>query len=270
MGDFIKQEINPLLQLLKHENPALEPLIDTYFARTGSDGGLLTKRRQAYETSLQRINNVISEVLEREQPLLQQIFPHYFEKYKTDGIEHSIYLGASLVPDRTFDLVYVRNLRLLQLILCCEIAQRIHRLKPDLEVPLDVAQLVLVQDVPLTIRFRLEEKQFDVDGAYSVRYEIVKKRIDKARQKGSNERITQPERIAIIYPLEKEAAEYRRYIAFLQAKGLLTDDVEELEVEDLPGVSGLKALRVSVYLNAETATQHAETILKIAEEAISV
>ncbi len=268
VADFIKREINPLLNLLKQEHPALAPTIETYYAQTSIDGGLLAKRLRAYEASLQRINDVISEVLEREQPELQQIFPHYFEKYKTDGVEHTMYLGASLVPDRTFDLAYVRNLRLRQLMMCCEIARRVHGLKRRLEVPLDVAQLVLVQDVPLTIRFRLEEKQFDVDGAYSVRYEILKKRIDKARMKDSDERVTQPDRIAIIYSLDKEAAEYLRYIDFLQASGALKEDIEQLELEDLPGVSGLKALRVEVNLRAPATKQKAKDIMKAAEQVV--
>jgi hypothetical protein len=218
---------------------------------------------------LQRVNDVISGVLEREQPELQQIFPHYFEKNKTDGLEHTMYLGASLVPGRTFDLGYVRNLRLRQFIMCCEIARRVNRLKRRLKVPLEVAQLILVHDVPLKIRFRLEEKKFDVDGSHSVRYEIVKKRIDKAHMKDSDERVTQPNRIAIIYSLEKEATEYLRYIDFLQANGELKEDIEQLELQDLPGVSGLKALRVEVNLQSSLTKQKANDILKAAEKAVS-
>jgi hypothetical protein len=266
--DFLKGEINPLFNLLAKEHPGLAPTIETYHAQTSIDGGLLAKRRQAYEASVQRINDVIAGVLEREQPELQQIFPHYFEKNKTDGLEHTMYLGSSLVPGRIFDLAYVRNLRLRQLIMCCEIARRVYRLKQRLKVPLEVAQLVLLQDVPLKIRFRLEEKKFDVDGSQSVRYEIVKKRIDKAHLKESDERITQPNRIAIIYSLEKEATEYLRYIDFLRANGELKEEIEQLELKDLPGVSGLKALRVEVNLQAPTTKHKAKDILKAAKQAI--
>jgi GAF domain-containing protein len=269
IADFLKGEINPLLNLLAQEHPVLLPAIETYYAQTSLDSGLLTKRRRAYEASLHRINDVISEVLEKDQPELQQVFPHYFEKYKTDGIEHTMYLGSSLVPDRTFDLAYVRNLRLRQLIMCCEIARQVHRLKRRLEVPLEVTQLVLVQDVPLTIRFRLEEKKFDVDGSYSVRYEIMKKRIDKAYLKESDERVTQPNRIAIIYSLDKEANEYLRYIDFLQANGELKEETEQLELKDLPGVSGLKALRVEVNLHAPKKRQKVKDIMKAAERIIA-
>jgi hypothetical protein len=103
-----------------------------------------------------------------------------------------------------------------------------------------------VQSTPLSIRFRPDEKQFDVDGTYNIRYEILKKRIDKAVIKGTAERLTQPGRIAIIYAQAREAGEYREYIEYLRASGYLTDDVEEVELEDLQGIQGLKALRVTV------------------------
>jgi hypothetical protein len=79
-----------------------------------------------------------------------------------------------------------------------------------------------------------------------MRYEIVKKRIDKALIKGTDERLTQPGKIAIVYSQQKEAQEYHDYIAYLQASGYLTAEIEEVEVEDLQGVPGLKALRVTV------------------------
>ena len=103
-----------------------------------------------------------------------------------------------------------------------------------------------MQTHPLSIRFRLDEKHFDVDGAYNIRYEIMKKRIDKATLKGTEVRLTQPGKIAIVYSQAREAQEYREYIEFLTASGYLTGEVEELELEDLQGVTGLRALRVTV------------------------
>jgi len=50
---------------------------------------------------------------------------------------------------------------------------------PDLPIKLDIASLVLVHTSPISIRFRMDEKRFDVDGSYNARYEILKKRIDK-------------------------------------------------------------------------------------------
>ena len=107
---------------------------------------------------------------------------------------------------------------------------------------------MLIQHAPLAISFRFDEKRFDVDGAYNVRYEIMKKRIDKAVVRGTTERLTQPGKIALVYSQPTEAAEYREYIAYLQALRFLTPEVEQLELDELQGVTGLRALRVTVDL----------------------
>jgi hypothetical protein len=95
----------------------------------------------------------------------------------------------------------------------------------------------------------MEEKKFDVDGAYNVRYEIIKKRIDKAHVKEGNERLVQPGKIAIIYSQEKEAKEYVNYLHYLQSINYIGPDIEWLTLTDLQGITGLKALRVEVVLN---------------------
>jgi hypothetical protein len=160
-----------------------------------------------------------------------------------------MYIGASLVENDKFDMLYLRNLRLWQLMLMSGIARRVESVKNQLPVPLEIAHLVLVQNIPLAIRFRYDEKKFDVDGAYNVRYEIMKKRIDKALIKGTRERLTLPGKIAIVYSQAKEAAEYREYLDYLQAAGYLLPQVEEFELEDLQGMHGLRALRVTAKLD---------------------
>ena len=67
----------------------------------------------------------------------------------------------------------------------------------------------------------MDEKKFDVDGTYNARYEIIKKRIDKALVKGTDERITQKGKIAIIYSQDADAEEYTRYINICNAKNTL-------------------------------------------------
>jgi hypothetical protein len=115
-----------------------------------------------------------------------------------------------------------------------------------MKTPLESSHLILVQNNPLSIRFRFDEKKFDVDGTYNLRYEIMKKRIDKALIKGTKERLTQPGKIAVIFSQPKEAKEYKRYFEYLGETGYLENKIEELEVEDLQGVYGLRALRVKV------------------------
>ena len=113
-------------------------------------------------------------------------------------------------------------------------------------ISLETTQLIFVYDKLIDIGFRLDEQRFDVEGSYNIRYQMVKKRIDKAHIKDSTERLTQPGKIAIVYFNSTEAKEYMAYIRKLQALHLLTDRVEYIEVEELQGVEGLKALRVEV------------------------
>ena len=75
---------------------------------------------------------------------------------------------------------------------------------------------------------------------------MVKKRIDKVHIRTTNERLTQPGKIAVVYFNDKEADEYLGYVKYLQEKNILNDDLEILELEELQGVSGLKAFRVGV------------------------
>lgn len=66
--------------------------------------------------------------------------------------------------------------------------------------------------------------------------------------RGTTERLTQPAKIAIVYSHASEAGEWREYIGYLQKLGYLTREVEDLELEELPGAQGLRALRVTVDL----------------------
>ncbi|WP_187264335.1 GAF domain-containing protein [Pontibacter beigongshangensis] len=244
--DFLRAEIEPLFEHFLKRNPDSSGPIEAYRKATSNAFGAVYNKRKAYEESLYLINDTISSFLEREEEKVQQIFPHYFEKNKTDGLEYNIYIGSSLLNKGHFEPIYLKNMRLWQLMLSCEIARRIQNLRANLKLPLEITQLILVHSTPISIRFRLDEKKFDVHGANNIRYEILKKRIDKATLLGSDERLTQPGTIAIVYTLQREAEEYIRYIEFLQYEGYITKQVEHLELEEMQGVQGLKALRVHV------------------------
>ncbi|MFV1979698.1 MAG: GAF domain-containing protein [Rhodothermia bacterium] len=244
--EFIKSEVESRLDHLASYGLDAKAAVETYRDRLDPSLGVVYEKRRDFEDSVHMINDRIASYLETEQERAQAMFPHYFERYLTDGVDYNIYIGESLVPDGSFDPIYLRNLRLWQLMTTCGIVWELRNLNRNLAVPLETAHLILVQSTPLSIRFRDDEKQFDVDGAYNARYEIVKKRIDKATVKESGERLTQPGMIAIVYSQTREAEEYLRYVDFLLAAGYVTGEVEHLDLEDLQGVHGLKALRVQV------------------------
>lgn len=248
-NDFFKREIEPVFRHIASVNQELKNDLQIYWSALDDELGMLYNKRKDFEESLMQINDALSRYIEDEEQQAQQMFPHYFEKYKTDGIEYTIYVGASLVQNQEYSSIYLKNLRLWQLMTLCEMTRRAKALQPQLKIPLETTGLILVHSLPLSIRFRLDERHFDVDGAYNIRYEILKKRIDKALVKDTNERLTQPGKIVIIYSQFKEASEYYEYIDYLRENGILKESVENLEVEDLQGVQGLKALRVEVKLN---------------------
>jgi hypothetical protein len=144
----------------------------------------------------------------------------------------------------------VRNLLLWQLMVACGIAWLAEQIKGSLQNAFDATHLILVHHNPLSIRFRFDEKRFDVDGAYDVEHEIIRSRVDKATIKGDKQRLTQPGNIAIVYSRPEEEEEMLAYITFLRNKEFLCDGVERLELDDLPGVQGLRALRVEVKLDS--------------------
>src|SRR5215510_3568115 len=246
---FLRGEVESLLDHLGTFGPGIRERITAYRQSLDVRLGTVYHRRRLFEESVTRIAESISSYLDLEEQAAQGMFPHYFEKQKTDGVDYQIYVGASLLEDRRVDPLCLKNLRLWQLMVTCGLAVRASELRDQLPVPLETTHLILVQHAPLSIRFRFDEKRFDVDGAYDIRYEIVKKRIDKAVVQGTAERVTQPGKIAIVYSQPAEALEYRRYIEYLQSLGYLTRDVQALELGELQGVQGLRALRVEVALD---------------------
>ncbi len=244
--EFLRREVEAHFEQLQSFGSATSEMIAAYRAAVDPQVGAIYRRRKDFDLSVMQLNETISKYIEEEQVHAQKMFPHYFEKYKSDGVEHGIYIGASLVENGKYDQLYLKNMRLWQLQLMCEVARLVEQEKPNLKVPLEMAHLILAQNIPLAIRFRYDEKKFDVDGAYNVRYEILKKRIDKAVIKGKQERLTQPGKVAIVYSHNREAQEYKEYVEYLQASGYLHEQIEDVELEDLQGVHGLKALRVTV------------------------
>ena len=243
---LLQEEVEPLFPKLARIGPSVARRIEEYRKAIDTQLGMVYRQRRDFEISLTRVNDVLSQYLESREEVAQQLVPHYFEKYRTDGVDYNIYVGASLHRNRPFDELDLRNLRLWQLMTMAGCVWEMDTLRPDLAVELDVTHLILVQSQPLAIRFRPDEKKFDVDGAYNIRYEIVKKRIDKAEVRGTGERLTQPGKIAIGYSLASEQREYLRYIEYLQNAGYLEEGVEMLDLEPLQGVHGLRAMRVTV------------------------
>ncbi|MGN8055323.1 GAF domain-containing protein [Pedobacter sp. 22163] len=254
LNEFLEIEVYPFLSIIKGNYPITAEFVDRYFEVIVPETGAAFANRRQLEISMQLINTEVSQYLEKSQANLQASYPCYFAKFRTDGVEYDIYIGQEIAPDRPFDLLYLKNIRLWQLTSMVDIARLSKGLIGEMPRALETTQLIFIHSNAIDISFRNDERRFDVEGAYNIRYEVVKKRIDKVLVKGTTERLTQPHKIAMVYFNPEEAKEYMEYIKYMQVQGYLNDDLEQLELDELQGVSGLKALRVGVkYLESKVA-----------------
>ncbi len=254
--DFLQNQVASIFKHLKGTAPAIQKEIDGYFAALDKNIGMIYHHRKEFEESIAKINEQVSRFVDREQTSVQQIFPHYFERYVTDGVEFNIYIGQTLSPRKKFDELYLRNMKMWQLTTLAKASRLTHELCKQLSHPMKTTQLILAHSTPISISFRADERKFDVDGAGNIRYEIIKKRIDKVHIKDTNERFTQPGKISIVYSQPKDAEEYAEYIEFLQNQKLLKPGIEHHDLEELQGVVGLRGLRVDVQYEDENTSQN--------------
>src|SRR5690606_458251 len=168
---FFKNEIEPLFQFLLKQDESLGESIDDYFNKVDKSIGLVYHYRRNYDDTVALINKNMAKLLDEKQIEAQSMYPHFFERFKTDGVEHN--------------MIYLYSLRLWQLQVMCEMENVYYSNQDNYPLSLDVASMILVFNQPLSIRFRMDEKKFDVDGMYNARYEVVKKRVDKAFIKGT-------------------------------------------------------------------------------------
>ena len=258
--EFLRKEVYPVFDNLAKEDKPIAQIVNEYKEALNPKLGVIYKKRKDYEVSVMKLNKIMSKQLEKAQKSAQAMYPHYIESYKTDGLEHNIYIGQSLVKHKVFNEMYLQNLRLWQLITICDIENLVHRKRHTLPVSLEVASMVLALSTPLSIKFRQDEKKFDVDGAYNVRYEIIKKRIDKAKIRGRNERITQPGKLVVVYSQETEASEYIKYFKYLASLNYIEEEFEIVDLEVLQETAGLKAMRANLIYSEEKKKKNKDAI----------
>ncbi|MDR0227665.1 MAG: hypothetical protein LBI72_01145 [Flavobacteriaceae bacterium] len=257
--NYIKKEVHPYLN---KETSLFDPIkVDDYNKSVDEQLGIYYKYRKVYDKQVGKMNRSFSDLLDQRQEVVQKVYPHYYERFKTDGVEHNIYIGSSICPTKSFDFTYLQNLRLWQLQVMAELMCVHYSNNVQDALKMDVTVLLFVYDASLGIQFRMDEKRFDIDGSYNTRYEIIKKRLDKACIKGTTERIVQPHKITIAFASTYDIADYVNYIAYAQQLGILLNDVEQFEIEDMQSVSGLIGIRVGVNLNCDLDTLNYESLM---------
>lgn len=247
--NYLEEEVHPFLkEKLKTANKSLKSKIEDYFDQLYLNTAFYYHERKKLDLSISKANALFAEILDEEQRKAQKIYPHYFERFKSDGVEHDIFVGQSISPSHHFSENIIEELRFWQLKTQCKMEREFAKIKNQLPFPFEVTSLILAYNDFIDIRFRMDEKKFDVDGAYFSYYEIIKKRIDKSYIKNTKERLTAPGKITIVYFNNEDEIEYLNHIKKLQEQGILSSEIEFLEVDNLQGVIGLLAMRVSLIL----------------------
>jgi hypothetical protein len=227
---------------------AAEAAIAEYKAALDGDHSCVYTARAIYDKTIGHINGLLRQTWNQWQQSMQAITPHYCDLEATDGIDHMLYAGQAIDPK--FTDFQLKALRYEQLRAVCDCARQGFSFKAAFNTDMTITHLVLVQDVTVDIcHDEATERLFDVRGTRDTRYEIVKKRIDKACDAETGDRITQPGMLTVVYSTNEEWQEYERYLRYLHREGLIDDTVQRGTVEPLQGVSGLKFARVRVIPN---------------------
>lgn len=247
--EFFRKDVQPFLAEARRLFPAKLEVIEHYAKHffTNRDTGEFY--RNEFETSLRKINHLISKELDQFNSFIQGNYPSYFQKFRTDGIEYDIYIGESITPQETFSYEFINVFRRQQIISMARIALKASRAKGELPIALETTQLIFINPHSIDISFREDERRFDVEGSLNIRYEIIKKRIDKIRIKRTKERLTQVNKIAIVYLSDEILEDLMLSIQAIYDMGIIERTIEHLKLEDVQGIVGLKAIRLSVNLN---------------------
>jgi hypothetical protein len=247
---FLASEVEPVFNHVRGWNLNLIQKINAYWKQLDDKSRTVYLRRREFDASVVEVTSTLSNYLKTQQNNAQKIFPHYFEKHCNEAVEHTIFIGQSLVKGREFNEIYLKNLRLWQLMVMCGSAAEAARMKPNLKVPFDLTHVIVVQDTPVNVTFDFDDKLFHVEGGADGRGEMLKRRVDRAVVKGTQERLSQPGKLSVVFTQERERLEYMEYFTFLAAQECLLEDVEEYLIDEVQGAQGLRALRVSINLKA--------------------
>ncbi|MFE2861565.1 MULTISPECIES: GAF domain-containing protein [Sphingobacterium] len=247
--EFFRKDVQPFLEEARKQFPSKIEVIEHYAKHFFTNRETGEFYRNEFETSLRQINQLIGKELDHFNSFIQGNYPSYFQKFRTDGIEYDIYIGESITPQQPFSYEFINVFRRQQIISMARIALKAYHAKNILPLALETTQLIFINPHSIDISFREDERRFDVEGSLNIRYEIIKKRIDKIRIKRTKERLTQVNKIAIVYLSDEILEDLMLSIKAIYDMGIIEHAIEHLKLEDVQGIAGLKAIRLSVNLN---------------------
>jgi hypothetical protein len=259
-AEYLNERLEVYFDYFVQCGPTVQAAVEAYQAACDNEHNCVYGDRNRYDQMLNLISTKLQETWTRWQEKMQQIIPHYCDIECTDGMDHMIYVGKSIDPK--FSQFHLHSLRYEQLRAICDCGRTVFCLQAESQINMELAHLVLVQNTTIDI-FHNEntEKMFDVKGTRDIRYELVKKRIEKAVDKDAQERITQSGMLTVVYSTEDEWEEYQQYLRYLSREGWVEAKVQTGMVESLQGVSGLKFARVRILPETKSLAEYREVTI---------
>ena len=80
--DFLKRDIYPVFKHIKDLGKNLSKEVDVYMDRLDPNLHVVYEKRKDYEDSVSLLNDKLAKFIDRKQEEAQEMFPHYFERYK--------------------------------------------------------------------------------------------------------------------------------------------------------------------------------------------
>ncbi len=262
---FLQRNFEVHLDYLAHLDDTVNQVVMAYREAWDEERQSVYRAQGKYDATIGSINRALRKTWDRWQVRMQGITAHYCDVDATDGLDHMIYAGASIAPGMT--PFHLQNLRYEQLRAMCACARTGFRIEKHYDNQWQLTHLVLTQGTPVDIvHDETTEKLFNVRGTRDTRYEIVKKRIDKARDAATGDRITQPGQLTIVYATDDEMLEYKEYLRYLTREALIAPERDYGEIESLQGANGLRYIRVRVLPDTPSRQRDADD-LEVIEEA---
>jgi hypothetical protein len=140
LNEFLENDMIPFLLQFIDNRPELTVIADQYFSAIDERKGEAFENRRALESSMTTVISSVNNYFEMLKDEIQQAYPCYFEKFRTDGVEYDIYIGQSITPDKPYSNIYLKNLRLMQLTSMAAIAKYSYSLLPHLSKPVETTQ----------------------------------------------------------------------------------------------------------------------------------
>lgn len=243
--DYLKRHLEIYFDHFERCSDAAAAAVRDYRQASDNEHHCVYEARARYDATVSRVIGTLRKTWEHCQARMQQIIPHYSDINCTDGIDHMIYAGQSIYPE--FRSFHLHSLRYEQLRAICACARSVFEMGGGDNIGLQITHLVLIQQQSVDI-FHDEKSDtlFAVRGSRDSRYEIVKKRIEKACDDETNERITQPGMLTLVYSTDEEWEEWQQYLRYLAREGWVDSTIDTGNVEPLQGVSGLAYARVRI------------------------